>query len=190
MLQISDRRDEIYNYFHQNSQCQNFFIYGAHEDRYAAYYTSMNLLQDTTESLIAHRERGFSSDPLIAYIEFWGVMQAIIIQQDSIKELYEAITGISLKTKELLHWQELRELRNICAGHPAKKDRPKNSPISRTFMGRNCGNYTAITYEQWEGACGYPSHPTVPLGAMIDAYAIEAETKLTEILDSMKQQWP
>ncbi len=189
MIRVADRRGEIYNYFHQSDACQNFFFAAAQEERYATYYTSMYLLQDTTESLMAHGSQGFSSNPFEAYIEFWGVMQALFIQQDSISELHEAVTGNPLNTVNLVSWQALRTLRNTCAGHPAKKDRPKATPISRTFMGRGFVGYSAITYEQWQSGSGI-SHPTVQFGALIDNYAIEAETKMVTVLQSMKQQWP
>ncbi len=189
MQRIATSRDEIYNYFHGSGSCQKFFFAATQEERYAAYYTSMYLLQDTTESLMAHRAKGFSSDPFEAYIEFWGMMQALFIQQDSISELYEAVTGDPLKTSNFSSWQSLRTLRNTCAGHPAKKDRPKTSPLTRTFMGRRFGNYSAVIYEQWQSG-GSISHPTVALSALIDCYATEAESQLAIILQSMKQKWP
>jgi hypothetical protein len=189
MLRIANRREEIYNYFQQSAGCATFFFAAAHEERYAAYYTSMYLLQDTTESLMTHRAKGFSSDPLIAYIEFWGVMQALFIQQDAISELHAAVTGGRLQTDKLTSWQSLRTVRNICAGHPAKRDRPTASPISRTFMGRKFGGYSAFTYEQWQSSVGI-SNQTVRLGALIDSYADEAEMQLATVLQSMKQQWP
>jgi hypothetical protein len=189
MRRIGDLRQEIYDYFHNNGTCQQFFFDAAQEERYAAYYTSMYLIQDTSESLLVHCARGFSADPHAAYIEFWGVMQALIIQQDSISELYKAVTAVQLDTRALNSWQAVRTLRNTCAGHPAKKNRPKNSPLTRTFMGRRFGGYRAITYEQWQTQGGV-SHPTVKLDALIDAYANEAGIKLAEVLQSMKQQWP
>lgn len=189
MQHVATRRDEIYNYFHGSASCQQFFFAAAQEERYAAYYTSMYLLQDTTESLMVHRSKGFSSDPFEAYIEFWGVMQALFIQQDSVSELYEVVIGNALDARNLTSWQALRTLRNTCAGHPAKKDRPKTSPLLRTFMGRNFGNYSAITYEQWQSPDGI-SHPVVDLGALIDSYATEAESQLAAVQKSMRQQWP
>lgn len=189
MQQVAARRAEIYNYFHGSVSCQQFFFAAPQEERYAAYYTSMYLLQDTTESLMVHRSKGFSSDPFEAYIEFWGVMQGLFIQQDSISELHEAVIGSALDTRNLGSWHALRNLRNTCAGHPAKKARPKTSPLSRTFMGRSFGNYSAISYEQWQSG-GSISHPVVDLGALIDSYAIEAETQLASVLQSMRMQWP
>ncbi|MEI6705745.1 MAG: hypothetical protein WCK96_01275 [Methylococcales bacterium] len=188
MLKIANLRVEIYDLFQQNK----FFF--DNEERYAAYYTSMYLLQDTTESLMNHRNNDFSSEPLTAYIEFWGVMQALIIQQDSIAELYKAVTATEMKKRNpASSWLSLRELRNICAGHPAKKDRPNKTPVSRTFMSRQFGKYSAITYEQWQddNIKSRPimekiSHPSVNLGELIDRYADEAVIELTEVLESMK----
>ena len=171
MQRVATRRIEIYNHLQGSTSCQTFFFAAAQEERFAAYYTSMYLLQDTTESLMAHREKDFSSNPLEAYIEFWGVMQALVIQQDSIAELYKAVTSSKLDTRNLTSWQALRTLRNTCAGHPANKARPKTSPTSRTFMGRSFGNYSAVTYEQWQSGDrqrgGSKSHPVVNLGAQL-----------------------
>ncbi len=188
---VAERRTEIYDYFHSSPSCQQYFRDRAHEAEYVAYYNSMYLLQDSTEALWQHRERGFSPDPLIAYIEFWGVMQAAIIQQDSITEIHEVMVGkpLDARTANLPSWLKVRELRNTCAGHPAKKDRPKAAPLTRTFMGRAFGGYDAIRYEQWEAGAG-TTHPSVLLGALLDAYAIEAEAQLTNVLAAMKTRWP
>ncbi|WP_143741866.1 hypothetical protein [Thiorhodovibrio frisius] len=136
-----------------------------------------------------HRIKGFSEDSLIAYIEFWGVMQAIVIQQDSISELFNAIIGKSLNTKILKNWQKLRLFRNTCAGHPARKDRPKTLPLTRTFMGRTFGNYDEFIYEKWESP-NEITHPRVNLSALIDSYEKEAAEILNLILSKMKKQWP
>jgi len=44
-------------------------------------------------------------------------------------------------------------------------------------------------YEKWETGSGV-SHPEVHLGDLIDRYADEAETVISDILISMKNQWP
>ena len=199
MNQLLETRQKIYDYFHSNDACQEFFFNNAREERYAAYYTSMYLISNTAESLWVHRQKGFSEDPHEAYIEFWGVMQAIIIQQDSIGELYWAINNQKLNWNDLKAWKKIRELRHICAGHPAKKDRPANKPLKRTFMGRSFGDYSSFHYEQWEMPASTKkennplenvSHPEIELGNLIDEYSGEATNKLIDILDSMKKQWP
>jgi hypothetical protein len=187
---IAQHRSEIYDYFHSNSACQQFFFDPANEDIYAAYYNSMYLLQDSTESLLRHREIRFNADPLLAYLEFWGVMQAVIIQQDSITELYQVIVEETLDAKKMKldAWLKIRNFRNVCAGHPAKKDRPKELPLCRTFISRNFGDYESITYELWQKGEG-TRHPQECLSALLDAYTIEARKKITGVLSQMKNRW-
>lgn len=186
---VADRRIEIYDYFHGNKACQNYFFDKSREEEYVAYYTSMYLLQDSTESLWWHRHKGFASDPMHAYIEFWGVMQAVIIQQDGITEITRVMTGNKLDPKSLPAWSRIRALRNTCAGHPARRDLPKTAPLTRAFMGRMFGGYDSITYEQWEQGSG-TTHPQVKLGALLDDYAVEAEAKLADVLSAMRTRWP
>jgi hypothetical protein len=69
----------------------------------------MYLIQDTGESIQSHMKRGFSSDAWLAYIEFWGVMQTIFIQQDAIKELYEAVIGSKLQIDKDSDWSKIRD---------------------------------------------------------------------------------
>ena len=186
---VLDRREEIYNYFHANKACQKYFFDSAHEAEFVAYYNSMYLLQDSTESICWHRHQGFSRDSHQAYLELWGILQAVIIQQDSIAEIFEVITGDELDSRSLVAWSEIRRLRNVCAGHPAKRDRPIALPLTRCFMGRMFGGYDTFTYEQWEQGGG-TTHPKVKLGALFDSYAVEAESALSKILGFMRARWP
>jgi hypothetical protein len=189
MKAILERRQAIYDYFQNNSECKKYFYDGTHKIEYVTYYNSMYLLQDSTESLFYHRNAGFSTNPHNAYLEFWGVMQAVIIQQDAIAEIFNVLTRRLLGFKTLTSWEEARSLRNICAGHPVKKDRPKTEPLTRSFMSRNFGGYGSITYEQWQEGVGI-SHPQVRLGALLDAYSIEAEEQLAVAYTAMKARWP
>ncbi len=147
----------------------------------------MYLLRDTTDSLDDHRSRGFSSNPLVAYLEFWGVMQAINIQQDAICELHKVVSGASLHTGNFNAWKQLRELRHLCAGHPAHKSH--GGPLTRTFMGRKFGDYRSFKYEIWEKGLGI-KHPNVALGNLLDSYILEAETALQGVLSDMRVKWP
>ena len=178
---ISKQRKKIYNFFQASKSCQNFFFAPENKERYSGYYTSMYLIADTHEGLVSHRKKGFSTDNFIAYIEFWGVMQAIFIQQDAIAELYWSTTGCKLETSLLKKRQAIRTLRNTCAGHPAKKDQPKKTPLTRTFMGRDFGDYNNFHYEQWQSPDKI-SHPQVQLGNLIEEYEFEAPFKYADTL--------
>jgi hypothetical protein len=182
-------REDIYTHFQDSKSCDDYFICEEENlDKYAAYYTSMYLLQDTAESLICHRDTGFSSDPFKAYIEFWGVMQALIIQQDALKELHSVFFDEEDWPMESEAWREIRKLRNQCAGHPVRQGKDSES-IKRAFMGRNFGTYEAITFEQWTKGTRKISHTTFDLGNLIDRYVANAKDLLEDILVEMKRRW-
>ena len=185
MDSIGTACNKIYDFFHGNNAC--FGEITSNDNRFAAYYNSMYLLQDSTESLRVHRKRGFSGDPHLGYIEFWGVMQAVTIQQDAIREVHKAITGEYPDTKSLPKWNEVRDFRHILVGHPAKRDR--GSPLSRTFMGRDFGNYDAINFEKYEQGVGTSNHE-INLGDLLDEYDQEAGAKLLDVLQFMQGRWP
>jgi len=187
-MSIEEHRANIYDYFQTSKKCQDFFFFPENEERYSGYYTSMYLIQDTAEGLAAHREKGFADNPLISYIEFWGIMQAIFIQQDAISELYWSVTNCKLGTSLLKKWLEIRALRNICAGHPSRKERPNSTPLTRTFLGRGFGDYDSFTYEQWQSP-DQISHPSIELGRLITEYEAEASEVLNIIFKHMKEAW-
>jgi len=186
MDKIQELRTRIYDQFQNSTAGWNHFFLEENRDVYAAYYTSMYLVQDTAEALYAHMAQGFSSNPMTAYIEFWGVMQATFIQQDAISELHLAIVGSKLVVGKSTPWQQLREARNLCAGHPANKA----NGAQRTFMGRSFGNYKAIKYEMYDVKMRTTSHPSFNLSAIIEAYDTQAGAILENVLIAMKTRWP
>jgi hypothetical protein len=190
MDQILAVRSNIYDQFQGSTAAQEHFFKDDHAEAYTAYYTAMYLIQDTGEAVQSHMKRGFSSDPWLAYIEFWGVMQAIFIQQDAIKELYEAVIGSKPTIANKPDWSKIRDVRNLCAGHPANRD--VGVPTTqRTFMGRGFGHYNRIQYELWDArAPSQPSHPAFNLSAMIMAYDAEGAQALNTVLCALATKWP
>ena len=189
MKSLLHARGQIYDQFHASSAMQSHFFEAQQEDAYAAYYTSMYLIQDTGEAILTHMEDGFSKKVLRKYIEFWGVMQAIFIQQDAISELHLAVVGKKFQTGVLPNWNAIREKRNLCSGHPSNLSRGRPAP-QRAFMGRGFGNYQAIKYEVWDAHTHTRTHPTFNLRTLIGAYEAEAEKILLDILAGMKRRWP
>jgi hypothetical protein len=181
-------RGEIYDHFHSSAIRNDYFLAPGNADRFAQYDVAMYLLQDTAEAVWIHRRKGFSRSPMLAYIEYWGVMQAVVIQQDALLELQEAVTGTKTKASGPA-WKALRELRNISAGHPARRAHGRPAP-QRAFMGRQPKTYEHLTYELWDAESRLTSHPIVQLGSMIDAYEDEASERLAFVLAYMKRAWP
>ncbi|WP_298240292.1 hypothetical protein [uncultured Bradyrhizobium sp.] len=113
-------------------------------------------------------------------------MQAIIIQQDAISELYIAVVGHKWAAKGGSAWQELRDKRNLCAGHPANRRAGKQ----KTFMGRRFGSHDQITYELYDAHTKAITHSSFDLRKMIDKYDTEAGHVLGSILGAMCEKWP
>jgi hypothetical protein len=158
------------------------------DDAFAAFYTSKYLIQDTAEAVAAHLGRGFSKDPMAAYLEFWGVMQAIVIQPEAVCELYWSVLGEIPATQSAPSWGALKDLRNRCAGHPAKKTKKNAKGASmRSFMGRGRWTYERVMYEQYDSATGELTHPTFDLKALIQSYDAEAASVLGTVLAEMKR---
>ena len=189
MNQILAVRSKLYDQFHGSSAGPAHFFLDSYEDDYAAYYTAMYLIQDTGEAVMQHMVAGFSNDPWQAYLECWGVMQAFIIQQDAIVELHRAVVGSAVAMPPRSAWLELRDIRNICAGHPVRRTHGRSGP-QRAFMGRSFGNYDQIRYELKEAGTKNPTHPVFNLRRMINSYDREGSQVLQVALASMNQQWP
>jgi hypothetical protein len=189
MKRTLDIRERLYDQFHGSNAGDLYFFKPENADVYAAYYTAMYLIQDTGEAVFSHLAEDFSDDPMTAYLQFWGVMQAIFIQQDAISELYAAVVNAKLDIKPLKSWRDLRDLRNLCAGHPSK--RSQGVPVhQRSFMGRAFGKYSCIRYEVWDAATGKITHPTFDLRMLIDRYDEEASDVLRRVLCEMRRKWP
>ena len=185
MERVQSARQQIADYDHGLLWEPEHFSKALGDDLYAAYYTSKFLIGDTAEAISNHMNQGFSDSALTAYVEFWGVMQALFIQQDAIKELYRAIHGMELSIRPNgSAWQTLREKRNILVGHPAKKDKP----LRRSFMGRIGITYERIQYEQWNADSGQRTYPIFNLRKLIERYDIEASEVLTEVLATMQRR--
>ena len=94
----------------------------------------MYLIQDTGEAVCTHMIRGFSSDSMQAYLEFWGVMQAVDIQQDAIFQIHKATVGAGLTIPAGSAWAQLRDTRHLCAGHPASRKHGVPAPQRRSWV--------------------------------------------------------
>lgn len=186
MRSVGEVREAIYDYFQASARSKTPFCGFRDEDAYAAYYTAMYLIQDAGEAMWEHRSSGFSTKPLTAYLEYWGLMQSVIVQQDSICELYWAITGNRIKPEQVGGaWTEIRALRNLTAGHPVNS----NYGELRAFMGRAFGGYSRLIYEQYSVAQKKITHPSVDLAQLLDRNESRSAAFLRCALREMRKIW-
>lgn len=117
--------------------------------RWRLFYGATDALLDASEALTSLRG-GLPIDQASARLACYGFLQAIYVQQDSIRALWEAleIEDRPLKDAEVTR---LRELRDRVVGHPARADRgrQKDSPSSSIIvfhMNTDGCDFQAILY--------------------------------------------
>lgn len=152
-------------------------------DHYFAFCAAKDWIQDTAEAIFTHRKSGFSSDRYQAYIELWGVLQALFVQQDAIEEMFYAVELDWVPPKKASAWRALRDLRNLVAGHPTRQG---NSPVRRSVTPRAAMSYSSIGVKVYEQ--GRSRSEQLNIGDMIDAYDDEAAAYLQQVLEKLEAQ--
>jgi len=170
MESVLEVREKIYDHIENHSRCQ-WHINATH-DEFVKYCISIDTIQDTAESLMAHFKRGFVIDVSDRYIEYYGILQAVYMQQDAILAIYNLFTGQKLDVSNRVAWGKIRDLRNETAGHPVGRKR---------FLNRNIISYENVNYYWWPKNTKLPKSADVPVGEYISCYASEA----TEILEML-----
>jgi hypothetical protein len=165
-------REKIYDHIQNSSKC-GWQATSSHID-FERYCIAKDTIQDTAEALLAHRYQGFIDDMYRRYIEYYGVLQAVYMQQDAIEALFNLfMTPERIDYAVLQNWQTLRDLRNNTVGHPVGRLKRLN----RSGIAYNHVNYlwcpnTKIS--SW-------GSKDVNLAARLDAYDSEAAFVLDSI---------
>jgi len=95
----------------------------------------LDVIEDSQEAIDAYSSIKVLKGKGGIYLAVYGLLQAIYVQQDAIKNLGESLKiPISLKDYPALEY--IRKIRNRSIGHPTKKDKPKSEPKSYHFISR------------------------------------------------------
>lgn len=150
MIETLTARDLLSEMWHKNIPVWNALAsFGfPSDDLWQAFCVSKDWIQDTAEALLCHRRRGFSEDQSLSYIEFYGVMQAGFLLQDSVTQLCWSF-GIDVEQKDARAWTEFRDRRNWHIGHPVKSDRSKDGKVRRTSIPRQSFSYNQARLTLW-----------------------------------------
>ena len=179
MNKILEARERIYDHIEDSSSC-GWCDCCSYID-FERYCVAKDTVQDTAEAVMSHREQGFTDDVYRRYVEYYGVLQAIYMQQDAIKALFALFMAPDEIDYSLLpNWQILRDLRNNTVGHPVGRLKR----LDRSQIAYDCVNY------QW-----YPKdNPSscksenINLGAVLDGYDCEAGGVLQSIWSRLEAE--
>lgn len=163
-------RERIYDHIQDFSAC-HWFDRATHGD-WIVYCVAKDTIQDTAETLLTHRGKGFSTDVYARYFEYYGILQAAYLQQDAVFALYRLFFKKAPDVTGAHNWNRLRDLRNDTAGHPVGR---------RRFLNRHAIGYDNVSYSWWNEGDRHPRSEDVPLGTPLDGFADEAASLLEDI---------
>ncbi len=84
----------------------------------------LDVIGDTELAIAAYTSQELVTNTGAAYLAVYGLLQALILQQDAIFNLCESL-GINDTISNYPRLQEIREIRNASIGHPTKRDRKR-----------------------------------------------------------------
>lgn len=123
----------------------------SHEHRFSQLCSALDVIGDTAAALDAYRETSQTSPPLgEAYLRTYGVLQALIVQQDALQHVAESL-AIDYSMPDDL--REIRKIRNDSVGHPSRRDAAPGrafNHISRVTLSQK--GFDLLTFR--------PGHPT------------------------------
>src|SRR5690242_8032435 len=134
--------------------------------------SSLDIIGDTELAFDAYEIAPETDDPGAVYILVYGVLQALVLQQDAVMHLAEAL---GLKYKVAPPLQEVREIRNASIGHPTKRlGQPRSHFVSRISMRK--GGFQLMTV--------YPDHgPAEFKGISLPALIAKQRSQLQAVLE-------
>ena len=89
------------------------------------------------------------NDQGLAYLEIFGVLQGLIVQQDAVRQLHKIITGEKIDLETVYpDIKAIRGTRNRTAGHPVSDSGPSNFLVRYTVSKRG---FELWTYDQVGG---------------------------------------
>lgn len=97
-------------------------------------YSSLWVVSDTTEAIKDYVNSEYPQETGLKYIYTYGLLQALIIQQDAVRHLSEAF---ELKYELPDKLDKIRKIRNLTIGHPTKNEYHQRGKTHRTYISRD-----------------------------------------------------
>jgi len=94
-----------------------------HDDRSSFHVicSALDVIGDTTMAIDAYLSLPDERDHGVLYLQLYGVLQALQIQQDAVQHILDTLKIQCATGSDDL--RDIREIRNMATGHPAKRER-------------------------------------------------------------------
>ncbi len=172
--------------------------YKDNPDKWNMLCVSMDTLGDTCEALLNFESEGIEGNFGERYLRLYGVLQAVVLQQDAIRCICESLAQLfpglqtlceSLKPPfrkpktSLDKWRDIRALRNLTSGHPIEMKRGKI--VKRCFITRvsiSSHGFRLVVYSATENKNEFED---IDLQKLYSGYKRETTAVLNEILNNL-----
>jgi len=84
------------------------------------FCSSLDTIQDTDIAIDSYKKMKFPKDMGRRYINLYGLLQALFVQQNAVETLCESI-GITFCANDISDLHYVRDIRNKSTGHPTKR---------------------------------------------------------------------
>jgi hypothetical protein len=158
-----------------------------HPDEWMALCVAMDTLEDSCEALEYYEDSGIGNEIGEKYIKLYGLLQAIFLQQDSIRQLYLAFQGNYSQPDDDSAWTKIRNLRNLTVGHPLEKN--NKTGTKRVFISQVTIGGHGFQLIIWDKNKRRDQIEDVDLKALYEAYKSEAVKHLEKIHQAQITKW-
>lgn len=137
---------------------------------------ALNNIGDTALALKSYRKGGLGKTFPTQYLRLFGVLQSIVIQQDSIKFLWKDTIGSWNDPSSDSGWVKIRRLRVIISGHPAKE----SGAVARITIENQ--QLLVTHFDKSKNQIVYETHD---LKSLVKGYTHEAEKSLNSLYQEL-----
>lgn len=160
-----------------------------HLDDWNILCISMDTIGDTTLAVEYFKETGIGQDVGENYLKLYGLLQAIYLQQDAIKFLFQVIKKCFDEKNELRDWSvyqkeswnELRSYRNLSVGHPIENKTFERGRTKRASISQITISSDGFQLVIWDAVTGSDQFQDIQLKDLIESYLSEAKEILVDV---------
>ena len=187
MKRISALEQQIRDYVNNANFYERHFK--SHLDEWNALCVAMDTFGDSCLAMEYYEDAGIGDETGEKYLKLYGLLQAIFLQQDSIRQLYQIflVKGKDLSPNSDSAWMKIRDLRNLTVGHPIEK-RDK-SKTKRCFISRVTVDSDGFQLIIWNKDKGQDEFEDVDLKSLYEMYKSEAINHLESIYQLQIEKW-
>jgi len=184
MQRIADLEHQIREHLNFSTE-QREHLHAAKDD-WNILCVSLDTLGDSAQALMHYEHHGEARDDGEKYLRLYGMLQAIVLQQDAIRNISRVITGAEEKLAPDSGWMQLRDIRIMTSGHPMEKTSKRGT--QRIFVSRitihKAGFQLQILHPNAD-----PEFRDVDLDDLFTRYKNEAVELLEKIHQSQVEKW-